>query len=271
MKFLRHLLRLLILFVVVGYIGLMVLALRADSMIFLPHPSSYRLPELAASSIHDVHPLSLASGKANLAAVYLPNPSARYTLLFSHGNAEDIGDDLPLMDDLRRAGFAVFAYDYRGYGTSEGVSSEKSLYQDVESAYEYVTGTLHIPPEQIIAFGRSLGSAAAIHLAVARPVAGLIVQSPFLSAFRVLTRVRLLPWDEFDNASQIRRVHCPVLVIHGRADNVVPWWHGERIYQLANEPKRFLWVDHAGHNDVEMFAAQHYFAVFKDFSAALGR
>jgi fermentation-respiration switch protein FrsA (DUF1100 family) len=268
MKILKRLLRLAILFVVVAYLGLMVLALKSDSMIFLPHPSSYRLPELATSGARDVRPLSFASGKASIAAVYLPNPSARYTLLFSHGNAEDIGDDLALLDDLRHDGFAVLAYDYRGYGSSDGVSSEKSVYQDVESAYEFVTGTLHVPPGQIIGFGRSLGCAAAIHLAVARPVAGLIIQSPFLSAFRVLTRVRMLPWDKFDNATQIRRVHCPVLVIHGRADNVVPWWHGERIYKLANEPKQFLWVDHAGHNDVEMVASQRYFAVLRAFSAS---
>ena len=187
------LLRIVILCVVVVYAGLIVLALRSDRVIFQPHPSSYRLPELAASGIQEVHPLTLVSGQANLAAVYIPNPSARYTLLFSHGNAEDMGDDLPFLDALRRAGFAVFAYDYRGYGASEGVSSEGSVYRDVGAAYEYVTGALHVPPEQVIAFGRSLGCAAAIHLAATHPVAGLVVEAPFLSAFRVLTRVACCP------------------------------------------------------------------------------
>jgi hypothetical protein len=262
-------LRIVILCGVLAYAGVIVLAFRSNKIIFQPHPSSYRVQGLAAFGIQEVYPLTLASGKAHLSAVYLPNPSAGYTLLFSHGNAEDIGDDLPLLDEFRRAGFAVLAYDYRGYGTSDGVSSEESVYQDVDSAYEYVTGTLHVPPERIIAFGRSLGCAAAIHLAATHPVAGLVVEAPFLSAFRVLTRVRLLPWDKFDNASRIRRVHCPVLVIHGRADSVVPWWHGERIYQLANKPKRYLWVDHAGHNDVAMIAAQRYFAALREFSTML--
>jgi len=269
MKFVKQLLRLMIPCAVVAYLGLVVLALRSGSIIFQPHPSSYRPAELARSGNHDVRPLTFASGKANISAVYLPNGSAHYTLLFSHGNAEDIGDDLPMLEAFRSAGFAVFAYDYRGYGASDGVSSEKSLYQDADSAYEYVTGTLHIAPERIVAFGRSLGCAAAIHLAAKHPVAGLILEAPFLSAFRVLTRVRLLPWDKFNNASQIRRVHSPVLVIHGRADGVVPWWHGARIYQLANQPKRYLWVDYAGHNDVMMFASQRYFAALREFSASL--
>jgi fermentation-respiration switch protein FrsA (DUF1100 family) len=151
------------------------------------------------------------------------------------------------------------AYDYRGYWTSRGVSSEKSLYEDVDAAYEYVTRTLQVSPDQIISFGRSLGCA----------VAGLIVEAPFLSAFRVLTHVRLLPWEKFDNAAKIPRVHCPVLVIHGRSDRVVPWWHGERIYELANEPKRYLWVDRAGHNDVLPFASRRYFAAINDFAGLL--
>jgi len=84
-----------------------------------------------------------------------------------------------------------------------------------------------------------------------------------------LTHVRLLPWEKFDNAANIRRVHRPVLVIHGRSDRVVPWWHGERIYQLANEPKRYLWVDRAGHNDVLPFAARRYFGAIDDFAGLL--
>src|SRR5438876_1121812 len=143
------------------------------------------LSDLAASS--SVQPLILTSGQVSISAVYLPNVSARYTLLFSHGNAEDLGDDLPMLNELRRAGFALFAYDYRGYGTSQGVSSEKSLYEDVDAAYEYVTRTLHVSRDRIISFGRSLGCAA---------------------------HVRLLPWEKFDNAANIRRVHRPVLVIH---------------------------------------------------------
>lgn len=265
----RRLLRVVLLLLAIGYMGMVVLALLSDRIIFQPKTSSYRLEDLSASGARGVRALMLPSGNAKIAAVYLPNESARYTLLFSHGNAEDIGDDLPMLSEFRSAGFAVFAYDYRGYGASTGVSSERSLYDDVDVAYRYLTESLNVAPNRVISFARSLGCAAAIQLAATRPVAGLIVEAPFLSAFRVLTRVRLLPWDKFDNASKIRRVHCPVLVIHGRDDQVVPWWHGERIYTLANEPKRFLWVDGAGHNDALLLATGRYFSALNEYVALL--
>ena len=261
----RRILRFLILLAILGYGGLVLLALMSDRVIFQPHSASYRLEDLAQAGLAGIQPLTFASGPFKLAAVYLPNPAARYTLLVSHGNAEDLGDDLPLLAELHQAGFAVFAYDYRGYGPSGGTSSGKSLYADVEAAYQYLTGNLHVAPDRVIVFGRSLGCAAAIHLSSIHSVVGLIIEAPFLSAFRVLTCIRLLPWDRFNNAAAIRRVHCPVLIIHGRSDEVVPWWHGERLYQLANPPKRNLWVDGAGHSDVLMIAPQRYFEAVRDF------
>ena len=141
----------------------------------------------------------------------------------------------------------------------------RSFYQDAEAAYDYLTSTLQVPPDKIIASGRSLGAAAAIDLAARHPVGGLIAEAPFITAFRVMTRVRLLPWDKFDNASRIGRVRCPVLVIHGRSDGVVPWWHGERLYQLAHEPKRFLSLEGAGHNDLLLVAGKTYFTALEDF------
>jgi fermentation-respiration switch protein FrsA (DUF1100 family) len=261
-------LRLLLVLTIVAYLALVALALFSDRVIFQPRASSYRLsaPEISRAGIQ---PLTFASGETRIAAFYVPNPEARYTLLFSHGNAEDIGDNVPFFRELRQAGFAVFAWDYRGYGESGGVSSERSFYQDAEAAYGYLTSTLQVPPERIITFGRSLGAAAAIDLAARHPVGGLIAEAPFITAFRVMTRVRLLPWDKFDNASRIGRVRCPVLVIHGRSDGVVPWRHGERIYQLANQPKRFLWVEGAGHNDLLLIAGKTYFKALQDFSAWL--
>jgi fermentation-respiration switch protein FrsA (DUF1100 family) len=128
---------------------------------------------------------------------------------------------------------------------------------------------LHIEPAHIIAFGHSLGAAAAIELASIKPVAGLIADAPFLSAFRMLTRVQVLPWDKFDNASRIREVHCPVLIIQGKNDEVIPWWHGQRIYKLANDPKRFLWIDGAGHNDTLVVAEKQYLQSLCDFAASL--
>jgi fermentation-respiration switch protein FrsA (DUF1100 family) len=204
-----------------------------------------------------------------LAAVYLPNTEAQFTLLYSHGNGEDIGDDLPMLEEFRNAGFAVFAYDYNGYGQSEGRPSEAALYRSVDAAFDFLTGTLHVKPERVIAFGHSLGAAAAIHLAANRPIAGLVAESPFISAFRVLTRYPIVPWDKFNNARMIRKVHCPVLIAHGRRDEVISFWHGERLYQLANPPKWQVWLDGAGHNDVMVVASREFLDAVRNFAGRL--
>jgi pimeloyl-ACP methyl ester carboxylesterase len=126
----KRILRAVLLLLFALYIGLFLFAVfLSDSMIFLPHPASYRdTPEV----------LKIGTANGNkISAVYLPNPAAKFTLLVSHGNAEDLGDDRYWLEELRRAGFSVFAYDYEGYGTSEGKASEKTVYQDEAAAYDY--------------------------------------------------------------------------------------------------------------------------------------
>ena len=244
------------------YIGFALFAyFFSDSMIFFPHPSTYKdSPEILK--------LTTARGK-KISAIYLPNPAAQFTLLVSHGNAEDLGDDRDWLQDLRHAGFSVFAFDYEGYGTSEGTSSEAAFYEDEAAAYEYLAVELKASPDNIIIFGRSVGTGPAAYIAARRPSAGLILQSPFVSTFRVLTRVPLLPFDKFPNYKNIRHVHCPVLIMHGRQDSVIPFWHGEKIFALANEPKQFFWFQNADHNDMSMAAG--YLGVIQKFAGTLGK
>lgn len=246
-------------FPIVLYLALALYAwLFSEHQIFLPQPSSYKDgPEILK--------LPSANGSA-ISALYLPNPSARFTLLVSHGNAEDLGDDRYWLEDLQRSGFSVFAYDYQGYGTSQGKPTEQGSYQDEEAAYSYLTTTLKIAPQHIIIFGRSVGSGPAVHLAARRPAAALILQSPFLSAFRVLTRVPLLPFDRFPNYKEIGHVRCPVLIIHGTNDRVIGAWHGQRLFELANQPKRFYLVQGADHNDLDMIGGTRYLETIRAFA-----
>jgi fermentation-respiration switch protein FrsA (DUF1100 family) len=242
------------------YISLLVFALFfSESMIFFPHPSSY-------ADSDEVLKIKTVSGN-QISALYLPNVSAKFTLLVSHGNAEDLGDDRPWLEDLRRAGFSVFAYDYEGYGTSQGKATEKAVYQDEAAAYDYLAINLRTPPERIVIFGRSVGSGPATYIAARRPAAGLILQSPFVSAFRVLTRIPVLPFDRFPNGKNIRHVHCPVLIMHSHADTVIGFWHGQKLYDLANEPKQFFWAKNADHNDMQ--DAQGYLQALQRFSRSL--
>jgi abhydrolase domain-containing protein 17 len=243
-----------------GYVALIVLGLFSDRLIFQPQQSSYR----DSSEI-----LKLRSGDKQISAIYMPAPDAKYVLLFSHGNAEDIGQNVPWFRQLNEAGFSVFAYDYRGYGTSEGSSSEKTVYQDALASYEYLTGILRVAPDRIISVGRSLGSSAAIEIAYRKPVAGLVLQAPFLTAFRVLTRIPLLPFDRFRNDKKIGLIHVPVLFIHGRKDEVVPFQQGEALFRIANEPKKFVAIDGAGHNDLLMLAGDTYIRELRQFAANL--
>src|SRR5207302_7751254 len=196
--------------------------LYADRMIFLPPPPTY-------GDSAEIVKIQTADGP-RIAAFYIANPEARYTLVYSHGNAEDLGVVRPILPVLRQLGFAVLAYDYRGYGTSEGSSSERHVYGDIEAAYQHVVRDRGVPPDRIIAYGRSVGAGAAVDLASRRPLAGLIVESGFVTAFRVMTRLPLLPFDKFRNADKIARVSCPVLVMHGMQDEVVPFAHGRRLF-----------------------------------------
>jgi abhydrolase domain-containing protein 17 len=258
----KRILRTMLLLLSVLYLSLLLFALfLSDSLIFLPHPSSY-------ADSREILKITTASGK-KISAVYLVNPAARFTLLVSHGNAEDLGDDRYWLDNLRHAGFNVFAYDYEGYGTSEGKPTEKAAYEDAAAAYDFLAVDLKTPPDNIIIFGRSVGSGPAAYIAARRPSAGLILQSPFVSAFRVLTRVPLLPFDKFPNYKYIRHVHSPVLIMHSHGDSVIPFWHGRKMFDLANQPKKAFWAENADHNDMELAAG--YQDAIQAFAATLGK
>jgi fermentation-respiration switch protein FrsA (DUF1100 family) len=251
-------LRTLLLILAGIYAAILIVAIFfSEQLIFQPPPPGYR--DSAA-----VLKLTSSDG-AKVSATYLANSAATFTVLFSHGNAEDVGYDVPLLEQIRDAGFAVFAYDYQGYGTSEGKPTEQHAYDDEDGAYNYLVQTMHVQPNRIIAFGRSVGTGPATDLASRRHVAGLILQSPFLSAFRVMTRVSVLPFDRFNNLRRIKKVHCPVLIIHGTQDTVINVAHGKELFAAANEPKQALWVEGANHNDVELVAGGRYANSLKAF------
>lgn len=236
------------------YISLLLFAyFLSDILIFPANPSSYQ---------DDANILKLTTANdEKISAMYLPNPQATYTVLHSHGNAEDIGEVKLLLEDLRAHGFAAFGYDYQGYGTSSGTPSEQNTYYDVEAAYHYLTQTLHIPPNNIIAYGRSLGTGVTVELASRYPLAGVILESPYLSTFRVKTYLPLVPFDKFSNINKIQHIHVPLLIIHSRQDEVIPFWHGKQLWEMANAPKQKLWLDNIGHADIPFQGEEYWQAI----------
>jgi abhydrolase domain-containing protein 17 len=228
------------------------------------------LPQYAENSPLPQPPIELMTrDQEKITAVHLPNPKAKYTILYSHGNGETLGDIYPKLLKLRDLGFSVFAYDYRGYGLSQGKPSVDKAYRDIDAAYEYVINTLKIPADRIIVFGRSVGSGPSVYLASRQASAGLILESAFTSTFRVVVPVKILPFDKFPNQERLPKVKVPILIIHGTEDEVIPFSHGQALYQTASQPKTFLTIEGAGHNDVTLVGADRYFNALRNFANAL--
>lgn len=237
---------------------------------FLSDYIMYPIPEPYQDKQIPVTVIKLTTKNAQkISAVYLPNRTAKYTLLISHGNGEDLRMIFPWLEAFQAHGFSVFAYDYQGYGTSSGKPSENKTYMDIDAAYDYLTNTLNIPKNQILLVGRSIGSGPTIDVAKRVPVAGIILESPFLTAFRVMTHWPLFPIDKYRNNVKILKISVPILFIHGTKDRVVPFWQGEALYKLATSPKRFYRVEGAGHNDITEIGNEQYWKTIQEFAASL--
>jgi fermentation-respiration switch protein FrsA (DUF1100 family) len=223
-------------------------------------------PEMASREApSDVKRVRDSKGN-EIATLHLPNPNAAFTLWFFHGNAESLGDLEPMLRALHAAGYAVFAFDYPGYGVSTGVPSEASLYESARVARTYLRDELKVTAEQTLIYGRSLGSGPAVQMATEEKVGGLILQSAFVSVYRVVTRWRILPFDLYENERKLAQVATPVLVMHGKSDEVIPFRHGEALYHAASAPKRHFWVAGARHNDFIPVAGPDYWNALREFS-----
>jgi fermentation-respiration switch protein FrsA (DUF1100 family) len=246
---------------VVGYAALAAFAyFLSERLIFQPPRPTYRAGQLPITMIPG------ADGDS-IATLYLPNPNAALTILYAHGNAEDLGLVAPMLDELRQHGFAVLGFDYRGYGASTGGPTTTSgATRDMESVYRYAQHTLGISPSRLVLYGRSVGGGPATDLAARLPAAGLVLESTFTSTFVVMTHVPILPFDRFPNLRHVRQVRAPILVIHGTADEVIPVSHGRRLFEAASNPKQALWVEGAHHNDLPLVAGQQYWTALAQFA-----
>jgi len=176
----------------------------------------------------------------------IPSESARGVILFCHGNAGNISHRLESIQIFHRLGLEVFIFDYRGYGESEGKPTEQGTYKDAEAAWQYLIEERQVNPNEVIVFGRSLGGGVASWLAQSRAPGALILESTFVSLPDIAATVypylpvRLLLRFEYNTAEYLGRVDCPVLIVHSRDDEIMPFSHGWRLFQIAKEPKRFL-------------------------------
>lgn len=185
----------------------------------------------------------------DIAALHLRAPAHRpnrHTIVFSHGNAEDLGHCRDRLETLHAMGVDVIAYDYRGYGQSGGKPSEEGTYRDAEAVMAYAKQS---GANSIISYGRSLGSGPATELARRHPVAGLVLEMPYTTILSVVG-FGWLPVDLYNNLAKIDRIACPLFVVHGDQDEIIPVEHGRRLYAKAKEPKSLHILRGIGHNNL---------------------
>ena len=185
---------------------------------------------------------------------FVPSPNAQFTVLYCHGNGGNMMYFLETVDFLNKMGLNCFIFDYRGYGYSQGTPSEHGTYLDARAAYRWLTKNKGVTPQHIILFGWSLGGSIAAYLAAKVKCAGLVAESTFTSYREIgclyypYMPVKWFTKFNYPTIDYVRKVTCPILVIHSRNDEIIPFEFGLKIYDVANEPKQFTEI-FGRHND----------------------
>ncbi|QSH40551.1 alpha/beta fold hydrolase [Lentisphaerota bacterium] len=204
-----------------------------------------------------------------IAALITPNKNSKYVLLYSHGNGEDLFDfQKKLLPEYKEHGYSIVAYDYEGYGKSDGSPAEENCYRDIVAVYKYLITDLNYNPENIIVFGRSVGSGPSTYLAEKYPVGALILESAFMSTFQVVTSLPV-PGNRFPNIDRIKKVTAPLLVIHGTDDWLIRFHHGRSLYAAAKCRKKFVSIENGGHNDLIQVGGKYYWSQIAQFVQSL--
>lgn len=239
-----------------------------ERLLFYPTRELLSTPSAIGLAYEDVS--IKTSDDETLHGWWIPHENAFATLLFFHGNAGNISGRLTTISTLRRLGLNIFILDYRGYGRSTGAPSEEGLYKDAEAAWHYLIREQSIPPSEIVVHGRSLGGGPATWLCERVQCGALILESTFTSvpdagAFHYpFLPVRLLARIDFDNLARVVRCRCPVVVMHSPDDDIIPFKQGERLFEAAKQPKKFIELS-GRHNEGHPEAEHRYLAGLSAF------
>lgn len=250
---------------------------------FPPNPPSYKLvtdescggrlyiPEVPRRDNVDVLKIRTRRG-TDIVAVHIKHPKSTATILYSHGNAADLGQMFELFVELsNRLRVNLMGYDYSGYGQSTGKPSECNTYADIDAAYKCLKEQYGVKDEQLILYGQSVGSGPTVDLASRLPnLRGVVLHSPILSGMRVLYPVKRTYWfDIYKNIDKIGTVNCPVMVVHGTTDEVVDCSHGKQLYELCKVRYEPLWINGGGHCNLELYP--EFIRHLKKFVLSLGK
>ncbi|MDE0308642.1 MAG: alpha/beta hydrolase [Acidiferrobacterales bacterium] len=238
-------------------------------LIHIPFTAYAQTPEDRAIPYESVV-LRQPAGDAALNGWLIDTPDSKYTVLLFSGNAGNMSYMLDSIEFFHQLGHAVFIYDYRGYGASTGKLTERAMYDDVRLAWEYLTEVRQTSPDNIIVFGRSLGTAMASWTASEYDPAALIMESGFTS-LADLARIyyRWLPTGillrfHYDNLSRISQVKSPTLFIHSPEDELIPYTHAQRLYAAATSEKALLTIS-GDHNYGYLDSGETYTGGIREF------
>ena len=230
-------------------------------LLYFPERNYDATPEAISLSYESVS-FKTADG-VKIYAWYIPAERSRGAILFCHGNAGNISHRLFFIDLLNRMGMSVLIFDYRGYGWSEGKPTEEGTYRDAEAAWDYLVTEKKFNPGEIVIIGRSMGGSIAARTARDRKPAALIIESAFTSVPDIGAEVypylpvRWLSRYDYNTLEFLKRVSCPVLVIHSPQDEIIPIHHGKRLYEAANPPREFLEIK-GSHNEGAVISGRFY-------------
>lgn len=208
--------------------------------------------------------------KIKIQCYFIPHKTSDKILIFFHGNAGNISHRLPDIIQFHSFGINILAVSYRGYGKSQGKPSEAGIYLDGKAAFDYATEKLGFHNRKIIIFGRSIGTTVAINTACNKNISGLILVSPLTSGKEHakgsgLNSVSSIAGNSFNNISKISNIKCPLLVIHGTKDRVIPFSMGKAIYNKATVKKQFITIEDGGHNNLSNAYNKEYWQPINEF------
>lgn len=227
------------------------LYLRTPQLVFQPSKLIEQTPTHWGLNYETVN--ILTDDGVKLRGWYFPVQSSDKVILFMHGNAGNMSHREQSLKVFHQLRLNVLLFDYRGFGKSEGIPSEQGLYEDARAAWRYLTEVRHVKPHNIIIFGRSLGGSVAAKLSSEVNAAGLILESTFSSlrdivreAFPVFSVLVYLRY-RFDTVAAVRKISYPVLVIHSRDDEIIPYSLGQKVFAAVPDKKQFVTI-HGDHN-----------------------
>ena len=248
----------IVLFAAAGYLALVALMYFAQrSIMYFPDATRYAPATVGLPHAEEV--TLQTSDDVGIVVWHIPPQGEQPVVLYFQGNGGGLDLRAERFRQLISSGIGLVALNYRGYGGSSGNPSEAGLIADARAAYDFAAA--RYPPERIALWGESLGTGVAVALAAERPVAKVVLESPFTSIADIAASiywfvpVRWLIKDPFHSDTRIGKVTAPVLVVHGTRDNVVPLGFGERLYAMIRAPKRFVRLEGAGHNDHDGYGA----------------